>query len=241
MIEILRDSVWQFVGVVLALLSLGAAFVIYWLQRQTKELAFGLISSRRPIAIADELSSRVTVQLDGQTVEHLHLQVYGLKNSGHRPIAQTDFERPLSIAFEAGRIVSAEIATQRPTNLGAQLTISTSRIELAPLLLNPGDRLLIQVLLSSAKPASTLDARIFDVPSIGPINTIPPLPPFFRSGLPMLMWIMLAAGILGLIFMERREMAYAYLGFAAFIPVFGLVSRLWRDSGKSARRRISDD
>lgn len=63
MLDFFRDPAWQFVGVVLALLSLGGAFWIYWLQRQAKELAFGLISSHRLVAVADEVSSRVTVQL----------------------------------------------------------------------------------------------------------------------------------------------------------------------------------
>ena len=57
MLDLLRDPVWQFVGVILTLLGVAVAFWIYWLQRQTKELAFGLASSRRLLSIADELDS----------------------------------------------------------------------------------------------------------------------------------------------------------------------------------------
>ncbi|WP_421954061.1 hypothetical protein [Polaromonas sp.] len=240
MIEILRDPVWQFIGAILAMFGVVGAFWIYWLQRQTKELAFGLVSSRRPLAIADELSSRVTVQLDGKPVGNLHLLIYGLKNSGRRAIAQADFDKPLSITYTDGRVVSAEIASQTPPNLGGQLVISESRVELVPLLLNPGDQLLIQVLLSSAKPTSSLNARVFDVSSFAPVNVTPRLPPFFQSGLPLLMVVLLILGTAMFFFSERSEQAYAFLAFAAFVPAFGLVSRLLRDSGAASRRRIDE-
>lgn len=240
MIDALRDPVWQFVGVVLAALSVAAAFWIYWLQRQIKELAFGLLSSRRPLAIADELSSRVTVELDGKSVGNLHLLVYGLKNSGHRAVAPTDFQSPLRILFTEGQVVSAEIAAQTPTNLGAKLLASEAEVALQPLLLNPGDQVLIQVLLSSARPAYLLDARVLDVSSFAPINAHPRLPPFFASGLPMAMLVYTVVGLGFLLSTDKHAQAYLFLGIAAFLPIFGLSARLLQDIGKSARRRISE-
>lgn len=240
MINALRDPVWQFVGVILALLSLAAAFLIYWLQRQTKELAFGLVSSMRPLAIADELSARVTVQLDGKPVGNLHLLVYGLKNSGHRAIAPTDWERPLSISFDSGLVVSAEITSQSPSNIGAQLTVLDSRIELAPLLLNPGDQLLLQVLLSSAKPNSSLDARVLDVSSFEPINTVTRLPRFMDSGAPRAMVMTFILGIAIYVFGGDKFLALWFIGSVALYPLLGWFIRLRQDLGKSARRRIND-
>lgn len=240
MIEILRDPAWQFVGVIFALLSFAGAFWIYWLQRQTRELAFGLVSSRRPLAISDELSSRVTVQLDGNPVRNLHLLVFGLKNSGHRAIAPSDFQYPLSISFPEGQVVSAEIASQFPLNLGGQLDISESRLQLSPLLLNSGDQMLIQVLLSASSTIFNVDVRILDISTVAPVNSRPRLPPFFQSGLPMMMGVILMLGIGILCFSEDRFMAYWYLGLAGFIPLFGLISRIVNDSGKAARRRLDE-
>jgi hypothetical protein len=237
MINFLRDPVWQ---LIVALLTLAAAFWIYWLQRQTKELAFGLVSSMRPLTIADELSSRVTVQLDGKHVGNLHLLVFGLKNSGHRAIATSDWERRLSISFDPGLVVSAEIASQTPSNIGAQLTVLDSRIELAPLLLNPGDQLLVQVLLSSAKPNTSLDARVLDVSSFAPINTVPRLPRFMDSAAPNAMVMTFIPGI-GIYFFGGDQMiALTFIGSAVLFPISGLVIRLRQDLGRSARRRIND-
>lgn len=240
MLELLRDAIWQFIGAVLAVLSIGAAFWIYWLQRQTKELAFGIVSSRRLLSVADEVSSRVTVQLDGKTVKNLHLLVYGLKNSGHRAIAQGDFERPLSISFLDGQVVSAEVASQVPSNLGATLVITETRVELQPLLLNAGDQILFQVLLSAPSPSASVDTRVLDVPALAPINVRPRLPPFLDSGLPMLLIVFIVAAVTIYIKESDAVVAIGFLVLAAIAAVYRLVEGLLERIGPSARRYISE-
>lgn len=241
MLDFFRDPAWQFVGVVLALLSLGGAFWIYWLQRQAKELAFGLISSHRLVAVADEVSSRVTVQLDGKPIKNLHLLVYGLKNSGHRAISAGDFERPLTIHFSEGYVVSSELVCQFPKNLGATLEGSDRSVRLEPLLLNSGDHLLIQVLLSAPVPShASVDARIVDVASLVAINSSPLLPPFFRSGMPLLIAISVGLSLISFFASQDRGLSYALLGLAAFSAIFGFTTRLLEGVGASARRRVGD-
>lgn len=244
MLELLRDPVWQFIGAVLAAIATGAAFWIYWLQRQTKELAFGIVSSRRLLSVADEVSSRVTVQLDGKAVTNLHLLVYGLKNSGHRAVAPSDFERPLSISFSEGQVVSAEVASQAPANLGVTLVVTESNIELQPLLLNAGDQILIQVLLSAPSPSESVSTRIIDVPTLVPINLQPRLPPFLESGTPMLavMCILIAVGSYLFDPDGQGKPAYflGFMGFAAFVILHGLGTRLFERIGPAARRYISE-
>jgi len=240
MIEFLRDPLWQFVGVVLALLSLACAFWIYWLQRQVKELAFGIISSRRLLAIDDDLSSRVTVQLDGKAVKSLHLLVFGLKNSGHRAITSADFQKPFEILFNAGQVISTEVASQLPPNLYPVLVPGIDSVSLQPLLLNPGDQVVIQVLLSSAKPSYEVDARIVEVASLSEINTRPQLPRFFDSGLPMMVILLALVGGVMLWFGREPNLAYIYLVCAALIPFGSYIDRRIEKSGRTARRRISE-
>lgn len=242
MMEILRDPAWQFIGAMLALFGIGGMFWIYWLQRQSRELTFGIVSSRRPLAIADELSSRVTVQLDGKLVQNLHLLVFGLKNSGQRAIAPSDFQSQLAISFPEGQVVSAEIASQLPSNLGGLLSISESQIQLAPLLLNPNDQILIQVLLSATNPAWSVDTRILDISSLTSINSRPKLPSFFESGLPVMMLICILTGIYFIFFGEQtdRHAAYMLFGFAALTPIFRFILVIIYDFGNATRRRISE-
>lgn len=243
MLNLLRDPVWQFIGAVLAVLGIGAALWIYWLQRQTKELAFGIVSSRRLLSIADEVSSRVTVELDGKSVKNLHLLVYGLKNSGHRAISPSDFQRPLSISFSEGQVISAEIASQIPPNLGATLVFAESSVELQPLLLNAGDQILLQVLLSAPSPSESVDTRILDVPALVPINVRPRLPPFLDSALPTFIGIFVLFA-LGAYFVDSREqsppMYLVFLGLAVFAIVQGLAMKLLEKVGPTARRYVGE-
>jgi hypothetical protein len=243
MMDILRDSVWQFIGAVVTLIAIVQAFWIYRLQQQTREIAFGLVSARRPLAIADELSSRVTVLVDGKPTRNLHLLVFGLKNSGKRAISPADFERQLSISFAEGQIISAEIASQLPSNIGGKLSIYESRVELAPLLLNASDQILIQVLLTAENPEWTEDVRILDVPTLVPINSRPKLPPFFQSGLPTGMAAMVLLGMSWLLFADKAGMfmGYWFFGLATFMAVFGSITRAINNSGKAAMRRIDGE
>ncbi|MCC5619770.1 hypothetical protein [Nostoc sp. CHAB 5715] len=243
MLDLLRDPVWQFFGAAFAVLGIAVALWIYWLQRQTKELAFGIVSSRRLLSVADEVSSRVTVELDGKSVKNLHLLVYGLKNSGHRAISPNDFQRALKISFPEGQVISAEITSEVPSKLGATLVATESSIELNPLLLNSGDKLLIQVLLSASSPSESVDARIIDIPSLVPINTRPRLPAFFDSAMPIFVGVLILIAI-GSYFLDSGEqsppMYLAFFGLALFSVFQSFVMRLREKVGPTARRYVGE-
>lgn len=239
MLELARDPAWQAFGAVIALLAIVATFVIFRLQTRIKELAVGRVSSRRLLSIADEVSARVSVRLDGQPVTNLHLVVYGIKNSGHRAIAATDFVRPLVLSYEGGKIVSAEVSYQLPSNLNVKLRTSLSQVEIESLLLNSGDQFHVQLLVSASAPDALIDARIVDVPHLVPANTRPSLPPFLKSGLPLAIG---ALGLLGgMVGIANNDLAVVYGTFMVivFIILYGLTTRLIENSGRAARRRIN--
>lgn len=237
MIELLRDPAWQFAGILLAAAAVVASFWIYWLQRQTKELAFGIVSSRRLLTVADEISSRVRVELDGREIKDLHLTVYGLKNSGRRAVPASDFDRPLSLNFALGQVVSAQVSSQAPRNLGAKLLVTDSVVQLEPLLLNPGDHVLIQILLSPGSPRGQLDGRVIDVSDFQPINLRPELPKFHQSGLVL---VAVTFPIIGIFIYPQNSSWLVWVGMGAFTIVFGYASRWLERVRSSSRRRISE-
>ena len=243
MLDLLRDPIWQFVGAAIAMIGIAVALRTYWLQRQIKELAFGIVSSRRLLSVADEVSPRVTVELDGKSVKNLHLVVYGVKNSGHRAISQSDFQRALKISFPEGQVISAGIASEVPSNLGATLVATESSVELNPVLLNSGDKLLIQVLLSARSPSESVDARIIDIPSLVPINTHPRLPAFFSSGVPFSVGMLVLFAI-GTYFLDSGEQPLprylAFMGLALLVVLHSFVTRLREKVGPAARRYVGE-
>ena len=240
MLGLLRDPAWQFAGVLLAAAAIGAAFWIYWLQRQTKELAFGVVSSRRLLAVADEVSSRIRVELDGREIKDLHLTVYALKNSGSRAVPAFDFDRPVLLRFLPGQVVSAQVSSQLPRNLGATLLVTDSTVELKSLLLNPGDHVLIQVLLSPGSPAGQLDGRVIDISHFQSINLRPELPKFHQSGLVLMAVFFLIIGLFEALVHPQSSSWLFWVGAVAFIVVFGYASRWLEQARASSRRRISE-
>lgn len=262
MLEFLRDPIWQFFGVILAILSIGVALWIYLHQRQIKELAFGLVSSRRLLAVSDEVSSRVKVELDGRPVNNVHLLVYALKNTGHRAISPSDFQKMLTISFNEGTIVSAEIASQTPRNLNASIRNSESFVELQPLLLNAGDQLFIQILLSASNPEVIVDARIIDVPNLVSINTKPRLPPIMESGLPFFFGFLTLATVATYLievngwwhYIESKPVSTSEVPDVARLPVyvsmlglmlFGVIQisimRIYEKYGPASRRYVNEN
>lgn len=172
MLDILRDGIWQFVGAVLALLAIPFAYWLYLLQRRYKELAFGVLSQRALLSVHSDIAQRVQVSLDGTPVEHVFLIVLGIKNSGNVPILPADFLRPLSVTFgTSARLVSCTVSAQRPGNLGATVTQISDALTLQPLLLNPLDQVVLQVLVSAKNPIPEADTRIADVSTLVPATT----------------------------------------------------------------------
>lgn len=241
MLDLLRDGLWQSVGALLALLAILASFWIYKLQQQRKELAFGVISTRRLLTVADELSTRVTVHLDGRQVRDLHLLVFGLKNSGTVAVRPEDFERPLRIVFDSGEIVSASVSSERPYGLGTSLTVSASTVELTPLLMNANDQVLVQILLSAPAPNYSASARVVDVPELVPVELRPRLPPLHRSGL---LFLALPCALIAIYFLFSGDpdlnAAFYWIGVAVISLCSGVVARFIERIKPSSRRFISE-
>lgn len=171
MIEFIRDPAWQFAGVLLALVAIAVAVVIYYRQTQRKELAFGSLSVRSLLTVSEELANRVVVSFDGERVENIQLLVLGIKNSGDKPILAADFERVFSVGFGLGsRVLSADVTKQFPSDLAASIRTIENRVQLSPLLLNPGDYVVVKVLLSADKLDVVSDCRIVGISRPVPLN-----------------------------------------------------------------------
>lgn len=220
-----------------ALSLVVAVLLVYW-QRKVREISFGLLSSRRLFSVAHEISSRVRVQLDGKEVNDLHLLAFGLKNSGDLAIAPADFQNALTVFFKNGEIVSAEITLQVPSSLRASLITTDTSVQLKPLLLNAGDQIVFQVLVSSPSPLYEVDARIVDVPVLQPINVQPRLPPFFESAVPKIIGIYIGLGLAAYFIVDHRASSILLFFSAALFIVFSVIHRLIESLRSSSRRSI---
>jgi hypothetical protein len=145
---LLRDAIWQFIGALLALVSIILAVWIYVLQRAQKRIAFGYLQYRRLLTVAEEVKSRVTVLLDGNPVHDVGMLICGIKNSGNVPIASSDFVGPIRLHIKNSTILSVSVPKQSPSNLAVTANTEGQTIVIQPLLLNPGDYFTVQLLLT---------------------------------------------------------------------------------------------
>lgn len=164
MLDLFRDPVWQFVGVVLAI---GVPVAIYQLQKQSKRFAYEIIARTTLLTVREELESKVQVLYDGSPVQSLTVFLVRVWNAGSEPIKSIDFERPLSFSAAApAQILTVATAVVLPESLTPELVFEAHSLTLAPMLLNPGDSLTLKVLVKDASASLKPDARIVGVTRI---------------------------------------------------------------------------
>jgi hypothetical protein len=168
--DLLRDPLWQFIGAILAFLGVTAAILIYFMQRQKKQLSFRTITNVSLVTVRDEASPRITVAYDGKPVSNVRLFEIVLANTGNIPIASTDYERPLSIRFlEHAKILSTEIVEQTPANLGVTISHDDTQVIIAPILMNRGDSSRLKAIVTDSIGEYQPDARIVGVSRLSPM------------------------------------------------------------------------
>lgn len=159
--EFLRDSIWQFVGVIIGLASVGVGIWIYLLQRKKKGLAYRILARNELLTANEEIRGRVKVLFDKKPVQDVILLVVQISNNGNLPILPSDFFGELTIAFEeTTKILSVEITKCSPTSFKPELVLRTKSISILPTLINSKDFLTIKFLLSQYKDEIKIRARI---------------------------------------------------------------------------------
>jgi len=159
--EILRDPIWQFLSVAVALIT---ALVLFILQLRRKALTYD-IKSNAPLFVADaKVSGRIAVLLDDIPVQSPRSIVVQIVNTGNLPIRSSDFEKPIAVTLgDHAKVLSAKISDTDPKNIHPEIDIEDSRIVLHPLLLNPKDSVILEALVDGASGQVTIDGRIVGI------------------------------------------------------------------------------
>lgn len=157
----LGKSWWQGLGVLIAvLLTVGGL----WWQQSRKELSYEVVSQTSLVSLEDPAAQQLQVLFNGKPVADPTLIVLRVQNTGNVSIPKADYEQPLTFRFgEDVEVLTAEITTMTPPNLGASVNHSSNSITLSPLLLNSRDELRLKVLVTGANVNVDADARIIGV------------------------------------------------------------------------------
>lgn len=98
--EILRDSIWQFVGIILAVIAIAISLIVYFLQRSKKSLSYELVYDTQLFTDTEELKEDFKIYYKDRPITQAGIIVLRIVNDGNQPITTTDFEKQLSVIFE---------------------------------------------------------------------------------------------------------------------------------------------
>lgn len=179
----LRDPLWQFIAVIVAI---AIPIIIYYSQRQYKELSYEIISSSPLLAKSKEIEGNVQIFFDNKPVSNVYLVILKLINSGNTPISAKDYESPIAFNFGGNtNILSADVSKAEPESLKINLDKIKNKVILEPLLLNAGDTIIFKFILSDYSGDIKPEARIYGIKDIS----------FKRKG--GFIWIYFFTGALG--------------------------------------------
>lgn len=182
--EMFRDSVWQFLQVLVAVVALAVTIVLSIHQRR-KRLSYEVISSSLLLSIREDIEDKIRIFYEDVEVRQVHLIVIQVVNSGNIPVESADFERALSLSFgEHSRIISDEITATVPEGLDIGYSVENGIIAFEPCLLNSKDSFTMTVLVSDYQGHVNIDARVVGVKEVeetGRGDDHPRLRPVFLS------------------------------------------------------------
>jgi hypothetical protein len=159
------------VPLIVAAAGIVAPILLWYADLASKALVLQHISTNQLNPPANKGRFALEVTLDGRVVRAPALSTLALVNTGTRAINQQDFEAALEITVsDPVTILRAEVSEAEPPDLRPTLQASDAKVTVQPLLLNPGDRILIAVLTAGGTPTFAARARISGVPRVVTTN-----------------------------------------------------------------------
>ncbi len=147
--EILRDPLWQFIGVLVAVIAIIVSIYIYILQKRKKDLTYCVVAKAPLLTVDEALEKKVKIYYQDTLIRDVFLLLINILNKGNEPIKRDDFVEPLTFSFgENTKILNAEISESIPTKIKLNLKIIENILEVHPVLLNAKDEFTIKLLIA---------------------------------------------------------------------------------------------
>lgn len=169
-----RTSPWN-LGNILGLLALLATIIfgivpLFVSSAQQRLRLDATVQSTAQI-VGSTLPSQVRVTVAGKEARNVYATVIKVANSGARPITPDLFAPGTSLRLRLGEgcaVVEQRVVGARPQDVRERARVTTipGGVALAPLLLNPDDTVLIQVLTSNCRPRLVPSAAIAGIPQV---------------------------------------------------------------------------
>lgn len=148
-LPLLRDPVWQFIGVAA---PLAAAALAYLIRRPRKIITCEIVSDV-VVFTAEDLNNstaRLTVHVDAHRLEYgtIRVVVVRLANRGNVALTPEDYQGPLRMSFGDGSgVLMATVVATTPRSFDVSVRSDGPSLCLDPVLLNKQSSLLVKMLV----------------------------------------------------------------------------------------------
>jgi hypothetical protein len=161
----IRRYLWQFLGALLALGAIFSTYDVFMRSRPVKELqvilnsASPLVRSKPLIPGHIQTSSSVQLTFNNNVISNAAIYQVTVKNTGNQPILESDYNQPLAFYFTPKDVIlEIAVTASDPANIGMILNqTSTYQAEADPVLLNPGDTVSINFIVTTPDDTSLID------------------------------------------------------------------------------------
>ena len=159
--DFLRDPIWGFIGVAIAIIFGFITLWLTWRQLQRKLLTYEVISANNILQIPKQYKNKIEIYFNSSIIQQLYVIQLKFRNKGNIPIEKSNFYE--SITIELGqniRLFSAEILQQPNAKKGLEVSINQepgqTYVKIEPFLLNVGELFVIQILADNLE-----DIKVF--------------------------------------------------------------------------------
>lgn len=157
--DFLRDNIWGFVGVVVAII-VGIAPILRSFRRIKKTIEYKILSRASVLNVDGPLRNRLTILFDDQRIRHPNLYVMELVNVGNASISRKDFDGAIEIDFHEGKIISIDFNSDGVIIANVDHKIGDHVLSILPRLFNRKEDLIIKAMVSDAWEEPTVRGKI---------------------------------------------------------------------------------
>jgi len=156
----LNENFRWIIGLVISVI-LAVVALFYPSLREEKELSFRIIGAYTNFDKNDLPDKKIVILADSTPIDRLQSTIIEFVNTGDEPIKSADFESDLQLFFDgSSTVISATFSNAKPKTLPIKLNYRDSLVSVKPLLLNKGDRFVIQVFTTGQLATPRIECRV---------------------------------------------------------------------------------
>jgi hypothetical protein len=156
---------WKFaIATTLAALSIVIPIWIWSIENSPKRLNLSLLGSFPVTSARVDSQQDIIIMYQGTRVERPYASIIELKNTGAKTIHPNDFESAIEIKLaKPSRLLKSQIIIREPNSLEPSIKSHNTSLLLSPFLLNPSDKVVLELLSDGEQRNFTINGRFAGV------------------------------------------------------------------------------